>query len=33
VLHVVPGGEHWMAWDRAEEVAGRLRDFLAVVGS
>jgi pimeloyl-ACP methyl ester carboxylesterase len=28
VLRVVPGGEHWMAWDRAEEVAGRLSVFL-----
>jgi pimeloyl-ACP methyl ester carboxylesterase len=29
VLHIVPGGEHWMAWDRAEELAQRLCDFLS----
>jgi pimeloyl-ACP methyl ester carboxylesterase len=26
-LHVVPEGEHWMAWYRAEEVANAVRSF------
>ncbi len=28
-LHVVPGGEHWMAWHAADAVAAPLRAFLA----
>jgi pimeloyl-ACP methyl ester carboxylesterase len=28
LLHVIPGGEHWMAWHRADEVAGRIAKFL-----
>ena len=27
-LHLLPGGTHWMAWHRADEVAGRIRSFL-----
>ncbi len=27
-LDVLPEAEHWMAWHRAEDVAGRLRDYL-----
>jgi pimeloyl-ACP methyl ester carboxylesterase len=27
-LQVVPGGEHWMVWHCADEVAERIRDFL-----
>ena len=27
-LHVVPDGEHWMAWHRASEVADRIGAFL-----
>lgn len=30
-LHIVPGGEHWMAWERAEAVAGRIQEFLGSV--
>src|SRR5262249_51371012 len=26
-LEVLAGAEHWMAWDRAEEVAGRIAPF------
>jgi pimeloyl-ACP methyl ester carboxylesterase len=28
-LHVIPAGEHWMAWHLAAEVAEHLGDFLA----
>jgi pimeloyl-ACP methyl ester carboxylesterase len=27
-LELVPGGEHWMMWDRAEDVAAHIRAFL-----
>jgi pimeloyl-ACP methyl ester carboxylesterase len=27
-LEVIPGGQHWMAWDRSEEVAERISQFL-----
>ena len=30
-LQIVPGGEHWMAWYLAEEIAQRFRQFLAGV--
>jgi pimeloyl-ACP methyl ester carboxylesterase len=28
-VEILPAAEHWMAWDRAEEVAGRILDFAA----
>jgi pimeloyl-ACP methyl ester carboxylesterase len=28
VLHIIAEGEHWMAWNRAEELAERLNEFL-----
>ena len=27
-LEIIAGGEHWMAWYRADEVAARIRAFL-----
>jgi pimeloyl-ACP methyl ester carboxylesterase len=27
-LGIVEGGEHWMIWDRAEEVAARIEAFV-----
>lgn len=26
-LHIVPGGQHWMAWHRPDEIAARIRAF------
>jgi len=28
ILQIVPGAEHWMAFSMAEEVSGRVIDFL-----
>ena len=30
-LQIVPRGEHWMAWNMAEELAGRIQDFLSAL--
>jgi pimeloyl-ACP methyl ester carboxylesterase len=32
-LHIIPEAEHWMAWYRAEEVAGRMAEFLRLDGA
>ena len=31
-LRLLPGGEHWMAWHAAEEVAAEIDGFLGVLG-